>query len=190
MQRRNFFKGLLASVLPFLLPRWTRVQAHQAAVQPVTMHELARAVLPESLGPKRIQEVADQFENWIRNYKPTAEMSCGYGFTREEATPPSPAVHYVDQLRQLATAAVAEGSPFAKLDGAMQRDLVGRALAAAGLERIPSRPDGKHVAADLLACFYSSSDGEDFLYNAAIERAACRGLQSSPERPAPLKDAV
>lgn len=190
MQRRNFFKGLFASVLPFVLPRWTRGQALPAAVQPVTMRELARAVLPESLGRERIQGVADQFENWVRNYKPAAEMSCGYGFTREQATPPSPAVHYVDQLRQLATAAQAKGSAFAKLDRAQQRDIVGGAFAVSGLERIPPRPDGKHVAADLLAWFYSSSDGEDFLYNAAIERAACRGLESSPERPAPLKDAV
>jgi hypothetical protein len=59
-------------------------------------------------------------------------------------------------------------------------------LLAAGATAIPRRPNGKHVAADLMAYFYNSSDGIDFCYNAAINIKDCRGLESSIKRPAPL----
>jgi hypothetical protein len=37
-----------------------------------------------------------------------------------------------------------------------------------------------------MSFFYTSSAGEDFLYNAAIRREDCRGLANSGKRPAPL----
>ena len=54
------------------------------------------------------------------------------------------------------------------------------------IDRIPQRPNGKHVAADLLSFFYGSSEGEDFLYGVAIRRDDCRGLADSAQRPARL----
>jgi hypothetical protein len=59
-------------------------------------------------------------------------------------------------------------------------------LEGAKVERIPSRPNGQHVASDMLAYFYNSSAGEDFLYGAAIRRDDCRGLSDSGKRPAAL----
>jgi len=61
------------------------------------------------------------------------------------------------------------------------------ALGEANVDRIPPRPDGKHVASDLLSFFFYGSDGQDFLYGAAIRRDRCRGLGNSGERPAPLR---
>ena len=40
--------------------------------------------------------------------------------------------------------------------------------------------------ADLLAFFYNSAEGEDFLYGVAIKRDDCRGLEHSTDRPARL----
>jgi hypothetical protein len=42
------------------------------------------------------------------------------------------------------------------------------------------------VATDLLAFFYGSAAGEDYLYGLAIHRDDCRGLASSSARPARL----
>jgi hypothetical protein len=70
-----------------------------------------------------------------------------------------------------------------KLDAASKRVAVEKALADAKIDRIPQRPNGHHVASDLLAYFYNSADGEDFLYGVAIKRDDCRGLADSGKRP-------
>jgi hypothetical protein len=95
----------------------------------------------------------------------------------------------VEQLEQLDKDARGKrGVPFAKLDLAGKREIVQAALASANVDALPRRPNGQHVAADLLGFFcFISSDGHDFLYNAAIKRDDCRGLASSGQRPAPLR---
>jgi hypothetical protein len=140
-------------------------------------HELASVVLPASLGRSRTDEIADNFVRWFRGYKAGAEVSSGYGFPRAQLTGPLPSTHYADQLRQLA---------LTRLDAASKRAAVEKALDAAKIDRIPQRPNGKHVASDLLAYFYGSADGEDFLYGVAIKRDDCRGLADSNKRPARL----
>jgi len=134
------------------------------------LRELAAVVLPASLGRAHTDKIAAEFVVWIRDYKPGAEISSGYGFPRTQVIGPNPSAHYADQLSAL-------GSPIA-------RDAVEKALADAKVDRIPQRPNGKHVAADLIAFFFSSDEGEDFLYNAAIKRDDCRGLGNSGKRPA------
>jgi hypothetical protein len=87
---------------------------------------------------------------------------------------PNPSTHYAEQLNQLA---------LANLDAPAKRAAIEKALEDARIDRIPQRPNGKHVAADLLAYFYGSAEGEDFLYGAAIKRDDCRGLGDSGKRP-------
>jgi len=87
---------------------------------------------------------------------------------------PAQIVTSLDALPQVARAAA-------------QRTVVEAALGEANVDRIPPRPDGKHVASDLLSFFFYGSDGQDFLYGAAIRRDRCRGLGNSGERPAPLR---
>ncbi len=187
MLRRNFFRWISISILPLLRPRWMRAQADGLAASDVPMlRELSIVVLPASIGSARSGQIVERFIEWTRNYKAGADAGYGYGFPHPEVLPANPATHYPDQLRQLDTAASAKGSSFAKLDLAGQREIVAAALDQAQIERIPSRPNGKHVAADLLAFFFNSADGQDFLYNAAIKRDDCRGLSTSAPRPAPL----
>ena len=167
MRRRSFFQRIPLAVAALVAPRWARTQQMD---QPI--RELASVVLPASLGRERTDKVAADFLVWIRDYKPGAEVSSGYGHPRTQVVGASPAARYAEQLSAL-------GSPIA-------RDAVEKALAELKVDRIPPRPNGRHVASDLLAFFFASSDGEDLLYDAAIRRDDCRGLESSAKRPARL----
>lgn len=157
MKRRHFFAGAA-----LFAPRWARAQELAPSI-----HELAKIVLPSKVDAVK---VADGFIRWIREYKPGAEVSSGYGHPREQVTAANPSAHYAEQLQLL-------GSPITR--AAVE-------LALAQFDRVPPRPNGRHIAADLLAYFYSSSDGEDFLYGVAIKRDDCRGLASSGDRPSRL----
>lgn len=193
MERRTFLKSAVAAVIPFLFPRWLRAKIAVLAPSLVTsveqgqLRELAAVVLPASLGRARTDAIADQFVKWIRGYKAGADLGYGYGFTRPRVAPPNPAGHYPEQLAQLDAAAKAKGAAFAKLNRAAQREIVGAALENAKIGDVPRRPNGGHVAADLMSFFFYGADGEDFLYNAAIHRDDCRGLPDSGRRPARLR---
>lgn len=185
MQRRTFFKSLGSNLALILLPRWGRAQL-AAADQPVSYQDLAVVVLPESLGPKRIADTVAAFETWLKGYKAGVDAGYGYGYPRPTVTGPNPSARYPAQLKQLDAAAAAKGGRFATLSLGDRRSILQEALLAAGSTSIPHRPNGRHVASDLMAYFYNSSNGIDFCYNAAIHIADCRGLASSVKRPAPL----
>ena len=160
-------------MVAFVGTRGTQAQS----VRLEALHDLASVVLPASLGRSRTDKIADDFVRWFRTYKAGAEVSSGYGFPRTQVTGPNPSTPYDEQLTEL---------DLTKLDVAAKRAAVERALDAAKIDRIPQRPNGKHVAADLLAYFYGSAEGEDFLYGVAIKRDDCRGLADSSKRPVRL----
>jgi hypothetical protein len=170
MERRGFFKRAFSGLLALV-----GLRAQSARLE--DFHDLASVVLPASLGRSRTDSIADDFVRWFREYKDGAQVSSGYGFPRTQVIGPNPSTNYAEQLNQL---------NLAKLDAAAKRTAVEKALEAAKIDRIPQRPNGKHVAADLLAYFYGSADGEDFLYGVAIKRDDCRGLADSGKRPARL----
>ena len=64
------------------------------------------------------------------------------------------------------------------------------ALEQAKIAELPRTPDGRHIAADLMAFYFRSSDANDLCYRAAIGRDLCRGLDGSEQAPAPLKGRV
>jgi hypothetical protein len=173
MNRRRFVHWLSTMPLWNLVGR--RAVAQSAALltaELATLRDVAGVVLPSALGKSRIDAVTAGFVAWVGAYQPGAEMSSGYGFPRVQTLPGSPSAHYAAQLRELAPK-MADG----------KREAVAAALEAAQVDRIPQRPTGKHVAADLLSYFYASSEGQDFLYGVAIKRDDCRGLADSGDRP-------
>jgi len=174
MQRRSFFKRMFLGVAALVAPRWVRAQMLPPEAQ---MRELASVVLPASLGQTRIDKVTADFLAWLRDYKAGAPMPSGYGFPRTQVVGPFPATHYAEQFEQLGLSG---------LDAARKRAAVEKALQQTKVDRVPQRPNGQHVASDLMAFFYGSSDGEDFLYGVAIKRDDCRGLENSGRRPAAL----
>jgi len=167
MERRGFLKRTSSALLAL-------VGVKAQGVRTEEFRELASVVLPASLGRSRTDQIADNFVRWYSDYKAGAEVSSGYGFPRTQVIGPNPSTHYTAQLTELA---------LAKLDATAKRAAVEKALEAAKIDRIPQRPNGKHIAADLLAYFYGSADGEDFLYGVAIKRDDCRGLADSGKRP-------
>jgi len=177
-----------------LFPRW--LQARLAipgaldisAGEAEQLRQLATVVLPASLGRTRTDDVADKFVKWIHGYKAGADLGYGYGFTRPRNAPANPASQYPQQLQELEAEAQARGSSFGGLVPPAQRETVSTVLERAKIEAVPRRPNGQHVAADLMSFFfYVDHQGEDFLYQAAIEREECRGLSNSGEQPAVLK---
>ncbi|HTI38944.1 MAG TPA: twin-arginine translocation signal domain-containing protein [Vicinamibacterales bacterium] len=158
------------------------------AISSDALMPLAEVVLPAELGADGHHEAVAAFVRWLRNYKEGADTDHGYGNTRIRSTGRSPARNYPAQLTAMDDAARAKGAAsFAAASVDTRRELVEAALAAANIERLPSRPDGAHVAADLMAHYFNSPDAEDLCYHAAIGRDSCRGLPGSEARPAPLK---
>jgi hypothetical protein len=184
MRRRTFFKSVASSVALILVPKWARAAwADSGIARTASLQDLAVVVLPQSLGAKRIAETTSAFETWISHYPAGADAGYGYGHPHPMVLGSNPSLHYGDQLKQLEIAAAAGGSSFAASAMQTRRALVQSALAQAGVITIPPRPNGEHIATDLMSYFYGSSDGKDFRYNLAIRESDCRGLASSGERP-------
>lgn len=174
MKRRTLLQllaGLVAAI-----PAKVRGFGQSGPLTPadeVRLRALADIVLPSELGAAGRARVVEQFLRWLRDYRADAEADHGYGFTRLRRTGPSPASKYPAQLTAL--------------DGQRDRRLaIESAIAAANIERLPARPNGGHVATDLMAFYFNSADANDLAYGVMVGRDACRGLDGSQNRPAPL----
>src|SRR5687768_8717766 len=194
MKRRALFTWTFVSwVVHLVRPQWawgshSLPTASQPATDLALLRALARAVLPSGLGTDGLNAAVERFTAWAREYKAGAEMSAGYGVTQIRVLPSDPSASYPEQLADLQRRAQERGQSFAEVDANTQRAIVQAALAGAAVETLPRRPDGRHIAADLMSHFYIvSSEGQDWLYNASIRRDTCRGLSSSGDRPAPLR---
>jgi hypothetical protein len=187
MRRRTFFKSIGSNLALLLVPKWWRpALAATPASQSPSLQDLAMVVLPESLGPKRIAEITVAFETWISQYPAGADGGYGYGNPKPTVLGPNPSPHYGDQLKQLDASAAGGSGGFSSAGMQAKRAIVQAALTQAGVTSIPPRPNGQHVATDLMSYFYSSSDGKDFCYGVAIRESDCRGLASSGQRPPSL----
>lgn len=184
ISRRRAIKtiGVAAAAVPMLR---IDAAAQAAILDEKTLAAIGDVVLPSECDR---QAAAAAFARWIRNYHEGADMDHGYGFTRVRATGPSPAKNYPAQVAALDADAHAAGAAnFASATVPVRRTIIEKALADAKVDRLPQRPTGAHVAADLMAHYFHSSDAEDLCYEAAIGRDSCRGLPGSENRPAPLR---
>ena len=80
-----------------------------------------------------------------------------------------------------------EGRPLSKRGLDTRRRLLDAALAKANVRGLPSRPTGQHVASDLMAFYFRSSEANDVCYSAMINREVCRPIEVTIRRPAALK---
>ena len=178
MKRRTLLRWLTtaAGTLPFPALRVWSQTASFPGKHASSLRAIAAVVLPSELGPEGIARVVDQFERWVRDYRPGADMEHGYGFTRVRAKPASPAPTYLAQLDAL--------------HEPLTRESIDAALERANIRDLPRAPDGKHVIADLMSFYFNGSDANDLCYRAAIHRYDCRGLESSDNPPPPLKGAA
>lgn len=191
MSRRGALKTLGAAAVAGRAAATRVSTAAQPASESVTTDALlpiAEVVLPAGLGVDGRRAATGAFVRWVRSYKEGADTDHGYGNTRIRNTGPSPARNYPAQMAALDDAARARGAMnFAGAPLDLRRAIIEAALAAAKVERLPRRPNGAHVASDLMGHYFSSSAAEDLCYRAAIGRDTCRGLPGSEARPAALK---
>jgi hypothetical protein len=175
MKRRT----ILHLFLSLTTAAWAKVRLY-GQVPPLTpadesrLRALAEVVLPSELGSDGRTRVVDGFLTWLRDYRAGADADHGYGVTRLRRTPASPAATYPAQLAALESRA------------GDRRSAVAAAITDAKIERLPARPDGGHVATDLMAFYFNSLEANDLAYGLAIGRDTCRGLEGSQNRPAPL----
>jgi hypothetical protein len=162
--------------------RGFRLQAE--ALDPVVLGAIAEVVLPSE--SDRTTAVAD-FIRWRREYKEAVDTDHGYGNTRLRQTGPSPARNYAAHVSALESAARARGARgFASAPLEDRRAIVEAALTEAKIERLPGRPTGGHIAADLMGHYFASEAAANLCYRAKIDRDTCRGLQGSEKPPASL----
>jgi hypothetical protein len=186
MRRRLWLQwagGLLAGLG---LPVRAHAQSMLSPAHTTMLAALGEVVLPQELGRATMDRVIADFVRWHHDYRADAETDHGYGVTRLRRTPAAPIARYAAQFDGLQALARARGSSFADLAMADRRAIVQQALVDAKIERLPSRPDGGHVAADLMGFYFNSVEATDRCYRRAIGRDQCRGLAGSDDRPAPL----
>jgi hypothetical protein len=157
--------------------------AKMAAVESASLASLAEAVLPAEIGAEARGRAVDGFLGWLRDYRPGAQMEHGYGITRLWQAPASPASRYLRHFDDLDRRT---GKPFARTGLEERRRAVIAALDAAGIRELPERPDGGHVASDLMAHYFNGPEANDLAYRRAIGRFSCRGLGGSSEAPPAL----
>jgi hypothetical protein len=150
--------------------------------QVATLKAIAAIVLPSELGRAGIDDAVDRFVRWIKAYKPGADQDHGYGFTRLRTTGPAPLRAYLAQLKTL-DARGGAGRSFAALPAGRQRSLIQQSLES--VDRLPARPDGRNLIADLMGFYLHSSEANDLCYRASIGRDTCRGLPGSTRAPRP-----
>jgi hypothetical protein len=185
MKRRTVLQLLLGLVAA--LPQRIRAFAQTPALSPADVRlvsAIADVVLPSEIGADGRARVVTAFARWLRDYRAGADTDHGYGFTRLRRTGASPAAKYPAQIAALQQRAGAQG--FASLEVDARRVILEEAIAVAKIERLPERPDGGHIATDLMAFYFNSVEANDLAYRAAIGRDTCRGLEESADRPKPL----
>lgn len=188
MKRRTLFKMAALAILSNVMPRFAWARAGTLSRD---NHKLIAAigdvVLPATLGADGRAKAVAAFVKWLDGYKAGVPMSYGYGsHLRYAVVPPSPVLRYPSQFTRLQELSKAKGAAFTALSPADRQAVVEAALLEAEVTKLPERPDGQHVASDLMSHFYGSSDGNDFLFKASIRVSDCRGLDTSADRPASI----
>jgi len=184
MKRRTLFKTAALAFLSNAVPRFAWARAGVLSQDDRKLiAAIGEVVLPSTLGADGRAKAVAAFARWLDGYKAGIPMSYGYGDLRYAVVPPSPLSRYPAQLVHLQELSRAKGSAFTALSPADRKAVVEAALLEAKVTKLPGRPDGQHIASDLMSHFYGSSDGNDFLFKASIRVSECRGLDGSSDRP-------
>jgi hypothetical protein len=186
MKRRALLRWIASGAATLPLLRITLRADELSAGHVFVLRDVATTVLPSAIGAKGQDEAVDNFLRWLRDYKPGVPLSHGYGEPRLVRTGPSPAPGYGTQVTALQQAATARGGRFGALPLADRRAILDAAFKTAGVQNLPSRPDGRHVVADLMAHYFRSSAANDLCYNARIGRHTYRAIRVTTVRPRPL----
>jgi hypothetical protein len=188
MYRRALLRWIASAsaVIPFERVR-LRAQPLELTPEALTLlHDIAVTILPAALGANRIRGVVDGFAAWTRGYREGVALSHGYGHPQLRRSGPSPVPAYLLQLAALDRAAREKGGAFGSLAFETRRSILDEAFTRAGVRGLPPRPSGQHVAVDVMAFYFRSTEANDDCYRAMIQREVCRPIQVTIARPAPI----
>lgn len=193
--RRRFLKSSGAVVAAVAAPAGVAAAAKQEtqalslSLELPVLQAFAEAVLPEEIGPDGVRDTLRDFVTWMNGFEPVAELPHPYLSSVEvQYGPAHPAPRWASQLQALDLLATKEhGVGLAGLPLKTRRDLIAADLERHGAEeRFPTPAEAGHVAAGLLARFYSRPKATDLAYGVRINAQACRDLASGADMPAPL----
>lgn len=187
--RRTFLKQSAAAVSAAALARCApeRAASARVALDPGMLRAVARAVLASELGEDEVERATAEFERWVAEYEPVAELEHGYGTSEIEYAPPDPAPRWAAQLDALdLEARKRHEKGFVELAVEERRALIRRQIQRDPPARLGDPVDADHVAVALMAHFYASPGATDLCYGVAIQRLTCRDLRRAPEMPEPL----
>jgi len=159
------------------------------AANVAALHAIGEVVLPASIGQQARRAAVEKFVGWVRNYKAGVDRGHGYGAsTLSTPTGPSPALQYPAQFAALDAHASSEGAAsFAVLAIDKRRAIIETLLnLPQPVNRLPARPTGANLIADVMGFYFTGADGYNLAYNAEINRDSCRTLDGSDRAPAPL----
>jgi hypothetical protein len=193
MKRRTLLKSAAAAFVARPLSTLEASPPQDDALTPeriATLDAIAEVVLPSAIGDGGRRDAVAAFVAWIRNYRSGADTGHSYGSsTLSRPTGPSPAARYPDQFTALdAAARAAGGRTFASLGLDTRRQVVEATLNGnPRVTRLPSRPTGANLIADLMGMYFNGADAFDLCYDAEIGRDNCRSLDGSDRAPAPRR---
>jgi len=187
MRRRSLLQLFLSAVAALPLPGRILAQTRLlTAADEMRIRAIGDAVLPSEIAQRDRDAVIDAFFAWLRDHRVDADAGHGYGVTRLRKTAASPAERYRPQLEALEEAARDRGRAFVDLPRSERLALLEAAIVQAKIERLPARPDGGHIATDLMGFYFNGIQANDLAYRARIGRDTCRTLAGSESRPAQL----
>ena len=197
MHRRRLLQSFAAVIVARSAPTHTVASQAPAAPQPAaltaanidTLRAIADVVLPQEIGADERAAAVAAFVAWHRNYREGADRGHGYGSsTLSSPTGPAPATRYAPQFMALDAAARERGvAAFAALPRDQRQAVVEAALESPQrVTRLPARPTGANLVADLMGHYFNGGAAWDLCYRADIGRDRCRTLDGSDRPPAPL----
>jgi hypothetical protein len=154
------------------------------------LEALAMIVLPKTvLGNDGIKRVTKQFLDWLDGFEPVSELNHPYYSEEINYGPPDPAPLWGAQLRALDIEAQNRFEQgFLEISEEQQRHILERRLPDNLPQELPFAGNAPHVAIGLIAYFYATSEANDLCLRAKVMRQTCRGLETSPDKPAPFGD--
>ena len=152
------------------------------------LQAVGEAVLPSELGPNGTSRVVAEFQRWLKEYSPGAELIHPYGSGEIRHAAGDPAPRWNEQLATLDRGSHERFAvSFTALDVEARRAIVREALGGIQMDRLPAARNAEHVAVALLAYFYATPEAANLCYGAVINRYACRPLAESPSVPPPMR---
>ena len=193
MKRRTLLQSVagafVARPLVGLRAQSPAATADLSAANIAALHAIGEVVLPASIGEPARRAAVEKFVAWVRNYKAGADRGHGYGASTLSApTGPSPALQYPAQFAALDAQASAQGAASLAALALDKRRVVIESMlnTPQPVNRLPARPTGANLIADVMGFYFTGADGYNLAYNAEINRDSCRSLDGSDRAPAPL----